>query len=48
MAVSRACYNEKQYILYGTTGAVIPQMGVVLLKVMSACKPPISFLRPCS
>jgi len=27
MAVSRACYHEKQYIFNGTTGAVIPQKG---------------------
>jgi len=31
MAVSSACYHEKQYIFNGTTDAVIPQMGAVLL-----------------
>jgi len=31
MAVSRAYYYEKQYILNGTTGSVMPQMGVVLI-----------------
>jgi len=31
MAVSRACFHEKQYIINSNISAVIPQMGVVLL-----------------